>query len=113
MSEIERKYRYNVENENVDKATRLYNQQFKSVARLGKEIKISPKSGCTVNAPGFEVEFLVPTVSICIGIGKDHTADLIMTKDAWQALNRGEEVSIDTVKEFSEKFKVEIFQEKV
>lgn len=109
MSEIEKKY--TVVNDNVDKATRIYNQQFKGITRLGKEIKISPKSACTVNTPGFKVEFFTPTVSICIGIGNDHTADLIMTLDAWKALNQGHEININTTKEFSKKFKVDTFKD--
>lgn len=102
----EKEETYNVENENIDKATRTYNQQFSGVGKLGKEIKISPKAGCTVNKPGFNVKFFVPTVSICIGIGKDHTADLIMELDAWRALNHGAEIHIDTRDEFSEKYKI-------
>ncbi len=67
---------------------------------LGREIKISPKSAATVNDAGHELKFLVPTVSVLIGIGKDETADLVMTEDAWNALNNGEKLNIETVKSF-------------
>ena len=107
---IEKKETYNIENANLDKATRIYNQQFNGVAKLGKEIKISPKSGCTVNKPGFAVTFYVPTVTLVIGIGNDHTADLIMTLEAWQVLNHGAAISIDTDKQFAEKYKVKPFK---
>jgi hypothetical protein len=81
-----------------------YSSQPEGVVPLGKEIRISPKANATVNKPGFKTEFFVPTVNVLIGIGKDNTADLIMTVDAWEALKSGEEISITTVKEFREKF---------
>lgn len=85
-------------------ATRTYEYEFDGLARLGKEIKISPKSFATINKPGYKTEFFVETVSVTIGIGKDHVADLIMSKEAWEALNSGEEVSITTLKEFQKKY---------
>lgn len=83
--------------------TRIYKQVVNHFTRLGKEIKISPKANVTINKPGFEVKFFDETVSINIGIGKDHTADLIMDKDAWEALNAGEKISITTTEEFKKK----------
>jgi hypothetical protein len=85
-------------------ATRTYAYQIEGMAPLGREIRISPKANVTVNKAGFKTEFFVPTVNVLIGIGKDNTADLIMTVDAWEALKSGEEISITTVKEFREKF---------
>lgn len=80
-----------------------FKQSFTAVGKLGREIKISPKSHITLNKAGFSVEYFVDTVSICIGIGNDHTAELIMTKDAWEALNSGAEINIDTDKLLLEK----------
>lgn len=71
---------------------------------LGKEIKISPKSLVTVNKSGLKVEHNTETVALTIGIGEDHVAELIMSKDAFDALNKGEEVSITTLKEFKTKY---------
>lgn len=71
---------------------------------LGKEIKISPKSRITINESGYKVEYFVETVSIIIGIGKDYIAELIMDKEAWEALNNNEEINITTLKEFKGKF---------
>ena len=85
-------------------ATRTYDQVITKVNALGKEIKISPKACVTVNKAGFKTEFYVPTISINIGIGKDHTADLIMDIEAWEALTHGAVVHITTVKEFEEKY---------
>lgn len=85
-------------------ATRSYNQSIEKFGRLGREIKISPKSSIAINTAGFTTEFFVDTVSVLIGIGKDYTADLIMTKEAWYALNNGEKINIDTDKEFKKKF---------
>lgn len=86
------------------KATRNYDYTIKNFGTLGKEIKISPKANITVNSPGYKTEFFVETVGVLIGIGKDHTADLIMTKEAWMALKKGAKIDITTTKEFKEKF---------
>ena len=85
-------------------ATRTYQYEITHFARLGREIKISPKANTTVNKAGFKTEFFVETVNILIGIGKDHTADLIMSKDAWEALNKGEKISITTTEDFKKKY---------
>lgn len=86
------------------KATREYRQQISNFGTLGREIKISPKANITVNCPGYGSTFYVETVNVLIGIGKDYTADLIMTKDAWEALNAGEKIHITTNKQFKKKF---------
>ena len=94
-----------VEMGNVEKeATRSYSQTITKFDRLGAEVKISPKSNICINKPGYKQEFFVESVSVLIGIGKDHTADLIMSKSAWEALNKGEEISITTTKEFKQKY---------
>jgi hypothetical protein len=84
--------------------TRVYKQVINKFDKLGKEVKISPKACVTLNKPGFKTEFFVETVSVNIGIGKDYTADLIMEKRAWEALNLGEEISITTLEEFKRDF---------
>lgn len=86
------------------KATRHYHYEIENFGTLGKEIKISPKANITVNKAGYKTEFFVPTVNVLIGIGKDHTADLIMSKDSWEALNKGAEISITTTKQFKKNF---------
>jgi hypothetical protein len=86
--------------EEGEKATRNYYQTIKSFVRLGKEIRISPKVCATVNKSGFKTEFFVETVSVNIGIGKDHTADLVMTVEAWKALLNGAEINITTTEEW-------------
>lgn len=74
--------------------------QLTAVGKLGREIKISPKAKIDLNSPGYSVRYHVETVSILIGIGKDHTADLTMDIESWQALNSGETIHITTVKDF-------------
>jgi len=68
---------------------------------FGRELKISPKSDATVSGPGFKSEYLEETVSVLIGIGRNNTAELVMTKRAWEAFVNGEEVDITTVKQFA------------
>src|SRR5574338_1030542 len=86
------------------KPTRLYEQTITGTARLGREIKISPKANVTVNEPGYGIKFYAPTVNILIGIGKDHTADLTMTVAAWEALRKGETIDITTTEEWARKY---------
>lgn len=81
-----------------------YKQLMTGVSSLGKEIKISPKASVQLCEPGFTAEFFCPVVTLNIGIGKDNTADLIMTAAAWEALKAGAEVSITTAKEFRTNF---------
>jgi len=94
----------NVEPEMYGKTTRIYKYEIDGFTRLGKEIRISPKANITINKPGYTTEFYVETVNVVIGIGKDHTADLIMSKDAWEALNAGEPVNIITTEDFKKKY---------
>jgi len=71
---------------------------------LGKKIHISPKANISINKPGYRVEYMEETVSMTIGIGKDHIANFVMPKSAWEALKNGAEVDITTTKEFKSKF---------
>jgi hypothetical protein len=70
---------------------------------LGRELKISPKALLSVNAPGYKKEIFVESVQLMIGIGNDHTADLIMPKDSWEAFIAGEKLSITTSKDLIQK----------
>ena len=75
------------------------------VGTLGKEIKISPKAYINFNAPGFTVGYLnVETIQIPIKIGELYTADLIMSVEAYNALNNNADINIITLKEFKENF---------
>lgn len=69
-------------------------QEFK---RLGREIKISPKTVVCINSDN--------TVRILISIGQNHTASLIMDIEAFEALNKLEPIHIETAKEFRNKIK--------
>ena len=81
-----------------------FTQRIKGSIRLGKEVCISPKANACLNEKGYKAEYFVPTVSVCIGIGKDYTAELIMTEDAWMALKRGDGIVITTTEEFKKKY---------
>ena len=73
-------------------------------SNLGRKITISPKSNLFINKPGYNSTYHVPTVELIIGIGKNHTASLVMTTDAWDALNDNEEIHISTAKEYSKQY---------
>lgn len=75
------------------------------LTRFGREIKISPKSLTNVTTePGNSIKINTESVSVSIGIGKDHVAWLIMEKSAWNALLAGEEIHIETTEGFKKKF---------
>lgn len=75
------------------------------LSRLGREIKISPKSLTSVSTePGGSIKINTECVSVSIGIGKDHVAWLIMPKAAWNALLAGEDIDITTTEDFKKKF---------
>jgi hypothetical protein len=63
---------------------------------LGKGILIPMTAILTENKAGMKREYAVDTVEVLIGIGKDHTASLIMDYEALKALQSGGEISIKT-----------------
>lgn len=75
------------------------------VSSLGGSFRVGNKSLVTFNKPGFTVEHTTETVEVTIGIGKDHTASLIMNMDAWEALKEGEQVYIETLQDYIKKIK--------
>lgn len=85
-------------------ATRTYKQTIVNFGSLGRELKVSPKSHVTINKPGYKQEFFVESVSLLVGIGNDHTMDITMSKEAWEAFKKGETVDITTLKEFKKNF---------
>lgn len=82
-------------------------QELKGMRRLGKPLRITPKANCLVNAPGFSIAYAVETIEVIIGIGKDHTASLIMDTDTHKALLSGEKVHVTTTEEFKKKYERE------
>lgn len=75
------------------------------VSSLGGSFRVGNKSLATFNKPGLTVEYKTETVEVTIGIGKDHTASLIMGMDAWEALKEGEQVYIETLQDYIKKIK--------
>lgn len=91
--------------EQIKQPTRsVIEQKIEGFLRLGKEIKITPKANVTINKPGYSLKHFTETVSLIIGIGNNHLADLVMNKDAWEALKAGESVHIETTEEYKKKF---------
>jgi hypothetical protein len=81
-----------------------YDYETQYCSRLGKEVRISPKAMASINKPGFKVEFFTETVTVCVNIGENHCADLIMTKSAWEALKSGEQQNAITISEFKRSY---------
>lgn len=71
---------------------------------LGRRIELGSKTHISKNKAGMKVEFFTPTIQVIIGIGKDHVGYLLMDEDAWIALKKGQKVTVDTLKEFTENF---------
>jgi len=64
---------------------------------LGREINISANAAIDIE-PAFKTEYYCDMVTLIIGIGKDETADLYMTTEAWEALKKGEKLYIEEAK---------------
>ncbi len=84
--------------------TRTYSYEITHFDRLGKEIKVSPKANAMFHPKGYKTEFYVDTVSVVIGIGNNHAADLVMSKAAWDDLQKGAKVNIETTEDFKKKY---------
>lgn len=87
-----------------DIVSKVYYSEIENFGRLGKRLEIGANAKVTVNKPGAGVKFHVPSIDILIGIGKDNVANLVMTVDDWEALKKGAEINIDTLKTFKKKF---------
>lgn len=81
-------------------STIIFPTKTKKYGKLGKQIKISPKTNVSVCEPGYKIEFHDPMVEILIGIGYDEVAYLIMTESAYEAIKMGEAIFTTTTKEF-------------
>lgn len=90
----------------MEKAGSITNGERVKIVSLGREVKVSPKSLAWVNKAGYKKEFFVETVTVTIGIGNDHVAELVMDLDAWNALNAGKNIHVTTKKEFIENIKM-------
>lgn len=77
-----------------------YNTEVVKFTRFGSEIKVTPKANATVSKR-FNYSCEGDCIHLNIGIGKSEVAHLVMTKKAWEALNAGAKVSIQTTKEFA------------
>jgi len=75
------------------------------LVKLGKLIKLSPKSVLTHHNPDYKKHFYQETVELTIGIGKDHSATLIMSIDDWKALKAGEKIWTATVQDIKKGLK--------
>ena len=78
--------------------------QITNHGKLGRAIRIGKNSHVSFNAPGHKREYFTPTVDVLIGIGKDHTATLIMDEESWKAFKEGKEINIESLKSFKSKF---------
>ena len=77
---------------------KVISQEILKFKKLGKEIKISPKIYVCVNKENYSITYGTESISINIGIGKDHVADLTMSLEAWEALKT------TTLKEFKKEY---------
>jgi len=69
-------------------------KQLKTMQNLGRELNIGANSLITENSSGYKIEYAVDTIEVLFGIGKDHTASLIMDKEAWDVFKSGVEIHI-------------------
>jgi len=64
---------------------------------LGVEICIPAKAEVFENGDFYKKTYLVPSIRVLIGIGKDHVAELVMDSESWAALNKIKKVDITTL----------------
>lgn len=64
---------------------------------IGRELIINSNSVGIVNGENYSIEYFDKTIEVLIGIGKDNTASLIMSVDAWESFKNGENIHIDEV----------------
>ena len=83
---------------------KVISQEILKFKKLGKEIKISPKTYISVNKENFSIAYGTESISVNIGIGKDHVAHLTMSLEAWEALNEGQKIKTTTLKEFKKEY---------
>jgi len=86
------------------KVRKVTNSPIQHSARLGRGIKITPKAHINIMLPGYKVEYLIESIEALIGIGPDHTANLIMSVEAWEALRNGANINIMTTEEYKKKY---------
>lgn len=79
------------------------NYEPNSFGKLGREIKISPKSLVMHSNKGIDLRYTEPAVHMVIGIGDKHVAELLMSKDAWNALQE-DGVTITLHKDFLKQY---------
>jgi len=79
---------------NQQEASPIFAMNFRNdeSLKLGKAFRVGSKATAQVSQEGGSIEFYVPTVTVLIGIGTDHVAHLVMTKEAFDALNEGQPV---------------------
>lgn len=83
--------------------SKVKHYELAGLGKLGKEIKISPKALVSINKPNMTMTFPEESVSIVIGIGENHTAELVMDKMAYEALQKSE-VNIVMHKDFVKQY---------
>lgn len=59
---------------------------------LKKAVRIPKDTVLETNTMGINLTMYVPSVELIIGIGKDHVAHLVMTQEAFDALQAGEKL---------------------
>lgn len=71
--------------------TKTLKKLLQASPKLGRRIVI-PASSEVFEASGGSVVYYTPIVTVTIGIGNNHTADLTMSVDAWEELKAGAEL---------------------
>lgn len=72
--------------------------------RLGKQVKITSKSVAKI-VNNLNVECPDDHVIVDFLIGSSHSGILIMSLEAWEDFNKGDEVTTETVKQFKTKIR--------
>lgn len=76
-----------------------YSGETEGFSKLGREIKVSPKSLVRIVGVGIELRSESRSVIVDVMIGV-HKAAFVMSEDAWRALNAGEDIIIQTEQQY-------------
>ena len=85
-----------MENKDMEnlKISKAYEPNETSTEILGVNIILPSMTMVSIHEGGYKITYYEDTVIVIIGIGKDNTAELIMSKRAWEALNPGARINI-------------------
>lgn len=70
------------------------------ITRLGREVKVSPKTEVIVKEPGHEIKYKKRSVIAKVQVVGAGEIVLSMEESVWNAINLGAEIKVKTIKKY-------------